>query len=179
MRVHLRLIVSVCLLSLLPALASADGIDLVPYFTRVGFHNSVPSVPVVCILILLFMTFNYLLNFIFIGFPAMRLGNVNTRIVTRDLIFLTIAGQIADRLGAILAAFSAGPLTYLLNLKGEDVWVIPLLILNFFFSGVAIAVLAFFFCRRKWKLPLKISLIIVTFAAIFTNPAYVIFLNWK
>src|SRR5437773_2037076 len=110
-RVHLRLIFFVCLLSLFPVVALADGIDLVPYFTRVGFHN---SVLVVCLLIVLFMVVNYLLNFIFIGFPAMRLGNADVRIVTRDLIFLTLAGQIADRLGALLAAFSSGPLSALL-----------------------------------------------------------------
>jgi hypothetical protein len=175
MRINLRLTFLICLLGFLPIAAHADGIDLAPYFTRV-FYNG--SALVVFALILLFMSINYILNFVFIGFPAMRFGDINFRQMARDLIFLTLGGQIADRIGALLAAFGAPFLGLLLRLEGEDSWVWPLVILNFIFAGLAIAILTLFFCRRRWCLSRKPTFIVMGLAAIFTNPAYLVFLNY-
>lgn len=176
MRINLRFTFLICLLGFPPIAAHADGIDLVPYFTRVFYYDG--STLVVCALMLLFMGINYVLNFIFIGFPAMRFGDINFQRMARDLIFLTLGGQIADRVGAFLATFGTSVATALLRLNGEGAWVGPLVILNFVFAGLAIAILTLVFCRQRWHLPWKPSFIVMGLAAVFTNPSYLVFLNW-
>jgi hypothetical protein len=154
--------------ALCPCLALADGIDLVVYFSRTPCENLAVAIPVVVLLMLV----NYGLNFLVIGLPARRLGSLPFRQVTRSLIWLTLLGQVADRIGAILAGLLAGLAAGALGLKGEGAWVAPLLTLNFVFSGISVGILAFVFTRRFWGLRLKHSLWISTAAGILTNPAW-------
>ena len=115
---------------------------------------------------------------VFIGLPAMRLGQIPPRTMAGDLVLLTVAGQLADRLGALLAAFATGPVAKLLHLQGEGAWAVPLVMLTFVLSGLAIAVLTLFFCWRRWHLAWRWTLLVMLLAAVFTNPAYALFSGW-
>ena len=154
-------------IGLAPA-ARADGIDLVPYLTRVTGEGHSPLYVVA--MLLLFMATNYVLNFAVIGLPAIRLGSAPGRTVAKGLIALTLMGQIADRIGALLAAVLSVPLMFLLERSGEDAWVVPLLALNFIFSGLAVAALAFYFLRRRWGIRRGVSWIVSIAAGVLTNP---------
>ena len=156
--------------ALAPA-ARADGIDLVPYLTRVTGEGHSPFY--VAAMMLLIMATNYALNYAVIGLPAIRLGPVPVRTVAKGLIVLTLLGQIADRVGAVLAVFLAGPVADLLGLNGVASWAIPLLGLNFIFSGVAVAALAFYFLRGRWGIRGRLCWTVSIAAGLFTNPTLV------
>ena len=89
-----------------------------------------------------------------------------------SLIWLTLLGQVADRLGAVLAGALAGVVASALGLHGEGSWLIPLLALNLAFSGLAIAALVFVFGRLVWSLSLGQSAGLCVAAGILTNPAW-------
>jgi len=55
------------------AVARADGIDLVPYLTRINGEHSIPALVG---LIITLMMVNYLLNFLVVGWPSIRLAGV-------------------------------------------------------------------------------------------------------
>jgi hypothetical protein len=152
--------------------AHADGVDLVPYFTRVagGGH----SYYYIVAMMLVFMAVKYALNFAVIGLPAVRLGSVPTATVATGLIALTLFGQLADRVGAIMAGFCTGPVTFIFRLQGEGAWVAPLLVLNFLFSGLAVAALAFYFLRRRWHVQGRLPWMVAIAAGLITNPAWVL-----
>jgi hypothetical protein len=175
MRIARSLLGCIVGLALFPASVRADGIDLVSYFSRVGYHSSVPAVVV---LVIVFMAINYGLNFIFIGLPAMCFGKISRPVMARDLVLLTIAGQMADRLGALVAAFTAEPIAEALHLQGEAAWAGPLVFLNLGLSAVAIAFVVLFFCRRRWHLAFKWTALVMLLAVVFTNPVYGFFLGW-
>jgi hypothetical protein len=157
---------------LLTSSARADGIDLVPYFTRVGGYGH--SFYYVAAMVLLFMVINYALNFLVIGLPVIRLGCIAAPTVATGLIAFTLLGQMADRIGAVLAGLLTGPITAFFRLPGEGAWVAPLLILNFLCSGLAIVALALYFLRRRWRIRPRLSWIIALVAGLVTNPAWVI-----
>jgi hypothetical protein len=152
--------------------AHADGVDLVPYFTRVagGGH----SCYYIAAMMLAFMAVNYALNFAVIGLPAVRFGSVPIVTVATGLIALTLFGQLADRVGALLATFFAQPVTFIFRLQGEAAWAVPLLILNFLFSGLAVAALAFYFLHRRWRVQGRLPWMVAIAAGLITNPAWVI-----
>ncbi len=146
----------------------ADGIDVVAYFSRTPYGNLFFALPVVAVLMLV----NYGLNFLVIGLPARRLGSLPVGQILRSLVWLTLLGQIADRIGAIFAELLTGIILFLLQIQREGAWVVPLLTLNFVFSAISVAILAFVFTRRMWGLSLRHSVWISTGAAILTNPAW-------
>ena len=166
----------ICFLSsivfLLTSSARADGIDLVPYLTRVGGYGH--SFYYIAAMVLVFMVVNYLLNFLVIGLPLIRLGSISATTVATGLIAFTLLGQIADRAGAVLAGLLTAPITAIFRLQGEGAWVAPLIILNFLCSGIAIVALALYFLRRRWRIPPRLSWIIALAAGLLTNPAWVI-----
>jgi hypothetical protein len=153
---------------LCPSTVLADGIDVVAYFSRTPYGNLFFAIPVVAVLMLV----NYGLNLLVIGLPARRLGSLPARQISCSLIWLTLLGQVADRIGAILAGLLAGAVPFLLGIQREGAWVVPLLTLNFVFSAISVAILAFVFTRRIWGLSLRHSVWISTGAAILTNPAW-------
>ena len=147
----------------------ADGVDLLPYLTRVGAHGSVLWVGAMVVLL---MAINYVLNFLVIGWPAIHVGPPDLPTVAKSLVWVTLLGQVADRVGAVVAGFAAGIVAELLGFRGEGGWVIPLLVLNFIFSGVAVAAVALFFLRRRWRVSASSSVLIATMAAFVSNPAW-------
>jgi hypothetical protein len=158
----------VILAGLWPAAAQADGIDLVTYFSRAPTESIALALPAVALLMLA----NYGLNFLVLGLPACRFGGLEKKRVAYSLIWLTLLGQAADRLGAVLAGFLAGVVASALRLEGEGSWFIPLLALNFAFSGLAIAALVFVFGRLVWSLSLGQSAGLSVAAGVLTNPAW-------
>jgi len=159
--------------------ARADGVDIVPYLTRVGGGGSVFRVVASVILLMLV---NYALNFLVVGWPALRYGTAGRGLVARGLVWFTILGQVADRLGAILAGLAAGLVSELPAFRGEGGWVIPLLAFNFIFSGLAVAVLSLWFLRRRWGVPRLPRFAVAAIAGVITNPAwmllYLFFWSW-
>ncbi|MCE9613964.1 MAG: hypothetical protein K8T26_06775 [Lentisphaerae bacterium] len=154
--------------TLCPSAALADGIDLVAYFSRTPCEDVALAIPLVALL----MVVNYGLNFLVVGLPARRLGSLPISRILRSLIWLTMFGQAADRIGAILAALLAGLVAGVLGLKGEGSWVAPLLVMNFVFAGIGVGILAFVFAKRIWGLSFRHSIWIATGAGILTNPAW-------
>jgi len=149
--------------------AQADGIDIVPYLTRVGGARSLWGI-VASVLGL--MVINYLLNLLVIGWPAVRVGHVEIGRVMRGLVRLTLLGQAADRVGALLAVPLAGGLGPVLHLGGD--WVAQLLVMNFIVSGFAIGALVLYLLRRRWQLSRGVSWTIAIMAGVLTNPAWAI-----
>jgi hypothetical protein len=116
------------------------------------------------------MVANYALNFLVIGIPVLKVHSVPVRSVATDLIVLTVLGQLADRLGAILALIVLLPYTASISFF----W--PLLALNFLFSGIAVGALALYFLLGEWHVRSRAAWAIAVAAAIFTNPAWVLWL---
>ena len=181
---------SICLL--LGAPAYGDGLSL-DYFLR--FRTYRESITYIWSMVAALMFINYVLNFLVIGLPAMCFGGARPRKVGIGLIFLRFIGQIADRLGAVIALLALVPFTrafgdYIQHdirheptsafgrWLSQHLWLgeHALLMLNFFFSGAAIALLAWFFLRR-WSITRSLSWKIALAAAIFTNPAWAIALT--
>jgi hypothetical protein len=156
---------------LTPVYSFADGIDLAPFLTRVGKPLSIPGTMGV---IALFMLANYVLNLFVIGLPAIRYGNVSFALVSRGMVSLTILGQLADRVGGILATLAIG-LVPIYSLFDEWEW--PLVILNFLFSGVAVGALALCYLRRRWGVSGRRGWPIAIAAAVLTNPVWMLFLS--
>ena len=161
-------LVMVAIATLFPREALADGIDLVAYFSRTLCENIALAIPVAVLLMLV----NYGVNFLAIGWPALRLGSLPIHSIARSLVWLTLFGQIADRVGAVLAGFLVGPITEVLGLTGEGAWVVPLLVMNFLFGAISVGILTFVFTRRLWGLSIQHSVWISIGAGILTNPAW-------
>jgi len=160
--------VLIAMFLLRPTVLLADGIDLVAYFSRTPSESFGTAIPMV----LLLMFANYALNFVVIGLPSIRFGSIPLKQIERSLIGLTLLGQVADRIGALLSGLLVRPVTNLFGLTGEGAWALPLLGLNFFFSAISIGLLTFAFTRFRWRLSLKHSVVISITAGLLTNPAW-------
>jgi hypothetical protein len=157
--------------SLVSPVARADAIDLVPYFTRVpGGHSR----PVVVGLVVVLMLVNYGLNVLVVGLPAFKASPASARTILLGLAWMTLWGQLADRAGAFLALLSADGLAGLLRVDGEGAWFVPVLGMNFLFSGLAVGVLALYFLRRRWQVARRTAWLTALAAGIITNPAWAI-----
>jgi len=152
--------------------ALADGIDLVPYLTRVGGHK---SALMVAALITVVMIFNYLLNLLVIALPSRKASPHTFRKLVYETIGITLIGQIADRVGAFLAILSVDLLIQFFNLHGEK-WALPLILINFFFPAVVIFFVVFFFTSHRWLVPRAIAITISIVAAFVTNPSWALLL---
>jgi hypothetical protein len=146
----------------------ADGVDLVPYLTRVGGHK---SALVVTLLIIVAMMFNYFLNLLVIALPSRKETPHTFRRLAYEIIGITLIGQLADRLGALLAFLSIDPLIRIFNLHGEK-WALPLILINFFFPAVVIFFVVFFFTSHRWLVPKAAAITISAVAAFVTNPSW-------
>ena len=147
----------------------ADGIDLWSYFAR--FDTNGHSSIVISLLILLVMVLNYVWNVVVIGLPAISLCNAPYKTVILELVPLTFLGQIADRIGAILA------LPFVFVFGRFFPLALSLLIGNFLFSGIAVGLLVFYFLHKRWGTSFRKSLVISIFAAIASNPVWIAFLH--
>jgi hypothetical protein len=148
----------------------ADGIDIFAYLSRAGSS----PLPKVLLLVVAFMLANYVLNVAVVGLPAVLAGGTTWGLVCRELIVMTLLGQIADRVGALLA-FPLGALVmFIVPTAGIGV---ALLFSNFLLSGMAVGALAFHFLRRRWDVPTRLSWIAAIGAAVLANPAWVM-LGW-
>jgi hypothetical protein len=158
-----RAALTVSLLCCVPASLFADGLDL-GWFVRVPmmeFHSATYITAVILAVVLA----NYLLNFLVIGLPAVIWGGALVQPVTIGLIVLTILGQVADRVGAVLGLLTA--------IVVNNLYVIG--ISNLIYSGLAIFLLPRWFLRR-WSVPDPTRWRIALAAGIITNPCWFIFI---
>ena len=158
----------------------ADGIDIVPWLLRMGPTNSlVLDIAIIPLL----MVANYVLNFLVIGLPAARYGDKAIHSIAKGMIGFTLLAQLADRIGAIAGPLLGGLIFAAVGRdfavgKGEGSWVIPLLLSNFIFSGIAVGYLAFYFLRKRWGVVMGNAWLIAIAAAILTNPAWALSMYW-
>ncbi len=168
-KAHARVLALVVALAMTSP-AMADGIDLFPYLMRTGWGGIWDLRTLATIVVI--MLANYALNIIVIGIPATRTGQVKGEVVMTSLIWLTLLGQVADRIGAVVALVIATPLL----LASQTNWGWILLGLNLLTSGVAVGALAFYFVRKKWHVDKRPSWVIAIAAGILTNPAWALWL---
>ena len=156
--------------------ARADSIDIPAFLTRFD-----PSLPVTTLfgLVALFALVNYLVNFLVIGWPAIKLGSTSLGPVAFGLALLTLLGQLADRSGAYASLYLERPITRALHLRSGDSWVLVLLLTNFAISGIVVAAVSLYFLRRWWKVPGWQALVVALLAAVITNPTWIIMVPWK
>ena len=160
------------------SVALADGIDIVPYMTRVGYHSWAVS----ALLILVLFGINFVLNGLFVLVPATAGVGLPWREKSYGLLLLTTLGQLADRVGAFMALFVAVPIANILGshipyFSGEAGPFLVLIVSNFILSGIAIGLLAFWVARRYWKVSSRRAWIASLCGAILTNPAWALHLG--
>jgi hypothetical protein len=168
---------AICAVLLWTSTAHADGIDIAWFLTRVGGwkHNPVRA----SLLVLALAAINYLLNWVVIGLPAIRAG-VPVRRVSRDLVGLTIIGQVMDRVGmvasALVGSVGVGALFTVLHVSVRDVGplILGTVIVNFLSSGILIGFLVRHYVCRRWEQPRRSGRLIGIAAAVLTNPAWAI-----
>lgn len=144
-------------LLVLASTCRADGLDVYAWVVRLppGSSAAVVLASITGILLL-----DYALNFLVIGWPASRWSDVGTRKVARDLVVLTLLGQLADRAGAILGLILAMP--------AQEYWVF--LAANFACTSVLIGWLVARFARKRWGLSGGRVAWLCVPAAVLTNP---------
>jgi hypothetical protein len=152
----------------------ADSIDIAAYLTRVNTKGH--SLLAIGGLILLLLAIDYLWNLLIIGLSAMRVCAASRAKILIGLIIVTLLGQVADRLGAFLAAITAGPVVRGLLRLGAEGWALYWLVGNIIFSGIAIALLVWFFVRKRWLGSKRAALILAIVAAFLANPAIALFI---
>ncbi|MGO9094808.1 MAG: hypothetical protein ACLQGV_06250 [Bryobacteraceae bacterium] len=170
----LRLGLLVILLAGASRSAFADVIDEVGYLTRVNARGH--SVEEVCGLVLALAAINYVWNLLVIGLPCLRLCAVGRKRLLLDVGLITVLGQAADRLGAVISYALARLLASLLSFS-LDGFVLLVVLANFVCSGAAIGCLVWFFVRKKWGGSSRAALVMAIVAAIATNPMLGLYLS--
>jgi hypothetical protein len=147
--------------------ARADSIDIAVLLTGLSFAKH--SIGGVWGIVALAMLANYVLNLLVIGIPARKFGGESVMSILVGTIFLTVAGQVADRIGWILTVILTvmffgmnynGPLAYLLAFVG---------------CGAPVAAVALFFLRHVWFVPARPAWIITGAAGVLTNSCWVFY----
>ncbi|MFY9570170.1 MAG: hypothetical protein WAV20_02050 [Blastocatellia bacterium] len=155
-----------------PATASADGIDVVWFITRVGSSSIHPVLSAAIVVGL--MLLNYLLNLVVIGMPATRALQVKFGALSKDLAVYTLLAQIADRVCAVGGLALSFLIVALMGPEGEQGLKVGFLLgvaLNFVFSALAVGSLALWYLRRRWRVEGS-AMVIAMRAAVITNPAW-------
>jgi hypothetical protein len=172
--------VLVLIFTLLTTAVKGDGLDL-DFFTKVDSLSH--SDRYIWTVVIGLMVINYVLNFIVIGLPVVQKRLASRTKVTLGLIGLTLLGQIADKIGGLLATIVALALqshTMERDLSASTASAIVLLS-NFVFSGIAVALLVLALLKL-WSVLPPLSYRIAIAAGIITNPAWsllILLLNHK
>jgi hypothetical protein len=145
----------------------ADGLDLYAWVVRLppGSNALVVLAAIAAILVV-----DYALNFLVVGWAASKWSTVGRRQVARDLVLLTLFGQVADRAGAILGLIFGSMTDPLYPHSSEASFLLPLVVANFVCTAVLIALLVVWFARKKWSITGKRSWGLAVPAGILTNP---------
>lgn len=178
-RVAYRLVSCLGMLLFFDTNARADGIDILPFLTRVGGWRFHPVISVALVVGL--MLVNYLLNVMVIGLPSARASQTRPKKFARDLIGFTLLAQIADRVGAFAALMLGFFIIGVLGIKGESgiaKGALLAIVLNFVFSGLAIGFLALWYLRRRWGIPERPARVIAIAAGVITNPVWLAVYLW-
>jgi hypothetical protein len=174
-------IAALCLIAFCGS-ARADGLDL-DYFVR--FNTMDHSWAYVWTMVAIIMVVNYSMNFVVIGLPAIVRARADASTVALGLVFLTVLGQIADRIGSILGLFLAMPLAGVISAfispsrdgLNSPAFVYAIFSSNLLCSGIAVGGLAQWFLRKRWSVPKSLSWKIALAAAVLTNPAWILLLR--
>lgn len=149
----------------------AETADATNFILRSSGEDISKAIVLFAVIILVY----YVVNFIVLGSIVLKFGNLGVKKLSISLVWLTLLGQVADRLGALLAIQAAFVVATTFPAYSTRVaWAIPLVGFNFLFSGIAIGALVFFFSERYWQLSRIESVIAAFIAAIMTNPAWVV-----
>jgi|GEM_PF-3028442 len=170
-----RFVICVAMLVFFSTNARADGIDVVPFLTRVGGWHVHPAISVGLMIGL--MLVNYLVNVAVIGIPSAKASQTKLRVFARDLIGFTLLAQIADRLAAIAGLLVGLFIIDLIAIRGEQGLLKGALLglaLNFVFAGLAIGFLALWYARRRWGISKRPSRVIAIAAGVITNPSWLL-----
>jgi hypothetical protein len=170
-----RLLILLEMLLFFDASARADGIDIVPFVTRVGGWRVHPVLSVA--LVVGMMLVNYLVNVAVIGVPAAKVSRMKLRIFARDLVGFTLLAQIADRVSAVAGLVIGLLVIDGLRISGEEGLAKGILLgvaLNFVFAGLAIGFLALRYLRRRWGISKRPARVIAIAAGVITNPAWLV-----
>jgi hypothetical protein len=160
--------------------ARADGIDIAWFVTRVGGWKVAPGRA--ALLVLMLAAINYAINAVVIGIPAYRAGVSGSKIC-RELVGLTVLGQIADRLGLVASAAAVAVIgvaveslfhTTVRGVRDLGTFALVTVALNFLTSGVLIGLLVRHYVCRRWSQPRRKGLAIALAAAVLTNPAWAV-----
>lgn len=157
--------------ALLPAVARADAFDIGGFVLRYRGDNAFPVILLKCAGLL---ALNYAANLIVVGLPAVLWQRRGKGTVARDLIWLTLLGQVADRVGAVAALVVVFCCEGVLRSLEEAA--IAAVIATFVASAVAVYLLTFHFAHRRWKIEKRPASYISTATAILCNPAWSLFL---
>ena len=120
--------------------------------------------------VLFFMLGNLALNFMFLGLPAGLFGRLKWAAVGKGTAGITISGQGADVLARYAATVAAGAAGGLSGFSSSGLR--TFFIVNLTLSGVAVAVLVWFWARRYWLLRPSAALALAGVAAVVTNPGW-------
>ena len=163
-----RCVVVAVAIAAIAAPAYADGIDVIAWLLR--FPQASGPGEFLLLLVAL-LAIDYLLNALVIGLAAKSWTRLPTPHIAKDLIVLTLLGQVADRIGAFLAFFVQPLIDPLFEHEGEGSWVLPLLVAQFLCAAITVGVFVWFFARRRWKLARRRAAIMSLAGAVLTNPA--------
>jgi hypothetical protein len=169
----------VALVLVLPASASADGIDIVWLITRVGGPRLHPALEVAIVVGLLIV--NYLLNVVVLGIPASRFLQIKLRALRKDLAAFTLLAQVADRASAVGGFLLGSSIIEYTGPRGEQEVVAGLfagVCLNFIFAGLAVGLLALWYLIRRWGVKRRRAIAIAVLTAVITNPAWVMMIQF-
>ena len=153
--------------------AHADGIDIAGFVLR---YSERDSLPVLVAKIVLFLAVNYTLNYLVVGVPAGRYREKNGASIPLGIGYLTLFGQITDRLGAILALFTVQPVCVLLGRTTVQEAGTVLFFLTFLYSGAGFYLLCLYTLRHHLKLEATPANLISLAAGLVCNPAWVLVL---
>lgn len=151
----------------------ADGVDIVSMLTLMP---SGKSVLITVVWIGMALLLNYALNFLIIGFPLILKFKISFSSAGVGLIYLTLLGQIADRIGLFLGVVGLVATCWQCSSK---ILQVTSLMLYYGLASLPIALLSLGFLRGRWKINWLPSVVISLVAGVLTNPNWFLYFAGK
>lgn len=152
--------------------ARADVFDVAWFLSRVGGWDTSPERAVAAMIGL--MAVNYVLNVLVIGVGAGGKSPTTRGRRLGSLVWFTLAGQVIDRVGAVVGIPLGLLVVHVLGVRGDaelGLGVMTGVGINFVLAGAGIAGLAYWLLGR-WRVPRARRTAVAIAAGILTNPAW-------